>query len=249
MPYTIHTLQDLSFNTSAQVDDEDYGLLYLGMGDGGVSNSNVFRPDLTHRLDSVYGSILRIDPFGTNSNNGQYGIPESNPCATDDDPNTPTNTLGEIYAYGFRNPHRLSFDQHGTGMFLVGEYGEKNLEEVNLVLVGHDYGWIQREGTFLYKSPPEGISNEVVYPLPDNDADFGYTYPVAQFDHTGLTRIVGGYVSRNPDNPNHFGKYFFGDKRVGRVFFIYVEDIVFGEQAPIYEATLCIDGEKQHLRN
>ena len=56
MPY-IHTLQDLSFNTAAQVGAPDYGLLYIGMGDGGVSDKNVFRSDLTHRLDSVYGSI------------------------------------------------------------------------------------------------------------------------------------------------------------------------------------------------
>ena len=79
-------------------------------------------------MSSPHGSILRIDPQGTDSQNGAYGIPPDNPFANDGDPNT----LGEIWAYGFRNPHRFSWDTGGNGKMLIGNIGEDNIEEVEL---------------------------------------------------------------------------------------------------------------------
>src|SRR5678809_1571682 len=81
--------------------------LYIGIGDG--SSVEFGFPFLAHSLDKIWGTIIRIDPRGNNSRNSQYGIPKSNPFVDSKDPNT----LGEIYAYGFRNPHRISWTKDG----------------------------------------------------------------------------------------------------------------------------------------
>jgi glucose/arabinose dehydrogenase len=93
------------------------GKLYICIGDG-QSTIKGF-PLNTSRLDAILGSILRIDPSGNNSANGKYGIPSDNPWVGDADPNT----LGEIWAMGFRNPHRISWDTAGDGKMLSGDIG------------------------------------------------------------------------------------------------------------------------------
>ena len=83
--------------------------------------------------------------MGRNSANGQYGIPQNNPFAQ----NQNTKALGEIYAYGFRNPHRITWTK--SGEMLACNIGHGNIESVNLIMPGHDYGWPIREGTFLFR--------------------------------------------------------------------------------------------------
>jgi glucose/arabinose dehydrogenase len=143
---TIHGLQDIGFNPYAKAGDEDYGLLYICAGDGGSVAAG--RPDWTHKLSSPYGSILRLDPLGTNSVNGRYGIPAANPYANDGK----ADTLGEIYAWGFRNPHRISWDSQPPHRALIGDIGENQIEEVNLLTKGGDYGYPDREGTFVLRT-------------------------------------------------------------------------------------------------
>ncbi|MFB3061997.1 MAG: sorbosone dehydrogenase family protein, partial [Candidatus Binatia bacterium] len=141
-PSFIHAVQQIGFNPNANPGDADYGMLYIAQGDG---EEEPFT-DNPQNLSSPHGAILRIDPLGINSPNGAYGIPADNPFANDGD----SNTLGEIWAYGFRNPHRFSWDTGGDGKMLIGEIGEHNVEEVNLGKVGANYGWNEREGTFQF---------------------------------------------------------------------------------------------------
>ncbi len=97
-----HGIQEITFNPLATPGDEDYGLLYIGVGDGGSVENGY--PFLAHSPQKIWGTILRINPAGRNSANGRYGIPPQNPFVK----NHNTAILGEIYAYGFRNPHRIS---------------------------------------------------------------------------------------------------------------------------------------------
>ena len=144
-----HPFGYVGFNPTSGPGDPDYGLLYtsgsdLGFSNGGGPNAN--NPAQTQRLDSVITAILRIDPrspseSGGTKGLGDYTIPASNPFANDGDPAT----LGEIYAYGFRNAHRLSWDLTDGTMFAT-DIGMNNVEEVNIVHAGGNYGWMAREG-------------------------------------------------------------------------------------------------------
>ena len=129
----------------------DYGLLYTSGSDHRVQQWRRAErraiPPQTQRLDSIMTAILRIDPRSPSVTHGQkglgdYTIPMANKFAADGDPKT----LGEIYAYGFRNAHRLSWDTDGT-MF-ASDIGMDNIEEINIVRNGENYGWMKREGYF-----------------------------------------------------------------------------------------------------
>jgi len=219
-PRTSHGMQDMQFNPTAQPGSADYGMLYMCLGDGGVTSSG--SPGNTHVFNSILGNILRIDPLGNNSGNGQYGIPADNPYAT-----AQGDTVREIWTRGFRNPHRISWDTGGDNKMLIGDIGERNIEEINLGAPGLDYGWNKREGSFLY----DYQTRDFVYPLPANDSTFNYTYPVAQYDHDEGFGVVGGFVYRGTDIPNLVGKYIFGDIVRGYIFYIDVDSLIQGRQA------------------
>lgn len=231
MPSGIHGLQEISFNRLAKPGDEEYGLLYIGIGDGGST-------EIGHALVSpipqkIWGSIIRIDPLGNNSNNGQYSIPPGNPFTKKDD----KNYVPEIYAYGFRNPHRISWSKSGQ-LFSVN-IGEHNIEAINMILPGHFYGWPIREGTF-----EERFFNEVgkVYPLPANDSAYHVTYPVAQFDHDDGTAITGGFEYHGKTIPLLTGKYVFGDMVTGKLFYVNMKDLKLGKQATIQKWNISMNG-------
>ena len=119
-----------------------------------------------------------------------YGIPPSNPFAG------MPGALGEIFAYGFRNAHRLSWDRDGT--LLVSDIGEAQIEELDLVVAGGNYGWPEREGSF---SIDVETNPNVVFPLPPEDP-LPYRYPVAQYDHAEGRAIAGGFVYRGRRSPS-----------------------------------------------
>ena len=235
-PGTIHGIQDMAFNPNAQPGDADYGMLYVCLGDGGTTSAGY--PGNTQTLGAIYGTILRIDPLGTNGINGQYGIPADNPFA-----GAQPDTLSEIWAWGFRNPHRISWDGGVDGKMLIGDIGEKNIEEVNLGIAGANYGWNVREGTFRY----DYNQNQFVFPLPANDSTFGFTYPAAQYDHDEGYAIIGGFVYRGSKVPQLFGKYIFGDIKNGRVFYTEADSLINGRQYPIHELTLTQNGVETTL--
>lgn len=190
-------------------------LLYISTGDGGGSGDN--EPGHTgggagdpagglgnsQDLSKLMGKILRIDPLGTNSANGQYGIPADNPFVGQ------AGARGEIYAYGLRNPWRVAFDDGpgGTGRMFIADVGQGAVEEINLLEKGANYGWRIKEGTFPY----DGTAS------PNPPATL--TDPIAQYAHPGANRglpeiglsITGGAVYRGSSSPALQGKYLFGD--------------------------------------
>jgi glucose/arabinose dehydrogenase/mono/diheme cytochrome c family protein len=232
----IHGVQEITFNPLSKPGDEDYGLLYIGIGDGGCVEDGY--PFLAHSQEKIWGTILRIDPKGSNSANGQYGIPPQNPFTKSQN----TKTLREIYAYGFRNPHHITWSK--SGQTLVCNIGHGNIESLNIILPGHDYGWPIREGTFLLD--PYGDLNKV-YKLPPDDSIYKITYPVAQYDHDEGKAISGGYEYWGAAIPQLKGKYLFGDIPTGRLFYVEMVDLKSGSQAPIKEWKVSINGTKKTL--
>lgn len=147
----IHGVQEIAFNPIARKGSEDYGLLYIGVGDGGATENGY--DFLCGSKQRVWGTLLRINPSGRNSRNGHYGIPGSNPYAVD----TSKTTVKEIYCRGFRNPSRFSWTPEGK--LLISDIGQAQLEELNLASAGADYGWPSREGTFMMN--PRGRMDQV----------------------------------------------------------------------------------------
>jgi hypothetical protein len=213
----------VELNPTAKLGDPDYGLLYTSGSDHGFSNGggpNASNPAQTQRLDSIMTAILRIDPRSPSITHGvkglgDYTIPMANKFASDGDPNT----LGEIYAYGFRNAHRISWDPMDGTMF-ASDIGMDNIEEINIVHNGANYGWMKREGIWDNGRPRGGALNEL-FPLPpeilDGRVKDGFTYPVAMYDHDEGRSVTDGfaYYGRIPQLR---GKFVFGDIFAGRLF-------------------------------
>jgi mono/diheme cytochrome c family protein len=225
-----HGMQEITFNPNAKPGSGDFGLLYIGIGDG--SSVQEGYPSVPHGKNKVWGALLRINPLGTNSANGKYGIPADNPFSKDNDPNTKK----EIYAYGFRNPHRITWTK--TNEMLVSNIGQTNIEALEWVRPGQDYGWPIREGSFV-NDPKSDLNN--IFALPSDDNSYGITYPVAQFDHDEGAAICGGYEYIGADIPLLKGKFLFGDIPSGRLFFINTADIRRKGGAPIEEWKLTIN--------
>ena len=227
----MHGVQELTFNPQAAPGDEDYGFLYIGIGDGACVQSGY--PFLVHSIEKPWGSIFRIDPMGNNSANKKYGIPLSNPFAHHEN----EGALGELYAYGFRNPHRITWS--ATGQMLASNIGQAHIESVNLVVPGHDYGWPIREGTF--RVDPFGDINKV-YPLPAADANYNVTYPVAQYDHDEGLAISGGFEYTGARVPQLRGKYLFADMNNGRLYYLDLADVRAGSLTTIKEWYITYNG-------
>lgn len=228
----IHGVQEITFNPMARPGTADYGLLYIGVGDGGATENGF--PFICRDNRHIWSSVLRIDPQGHNSQNGHYGIPASNPYARDNDPAT----LGEVFCRGFRNPNRIYWTPDGK--MLITDIGHANAEELNIGVAGADYGWPEREGLFRMNYRAK---MDKVYALPDNDKTFGYTYPVALYDHDEGNAFSGGFVYSRTDLPLLTGKYIFGDIVNGRVFCVENSQLKLGHQAPIQELQIELNGQ------
>ena len=217
-----HPMGAVEFNPTAKRGDPDYGLLYTSGSDYGFSNGggpNASNPAQTQRLDSIITAILRVDPRSPSVTHGQkglgdYTIPMANKFAADGDPKT----LGEIYAYGFRNAHRLSWDTDGT-MF-ASDIGMDNIEEINIVRNGENYGWMKREGYFE-NGRARGVALNQLFPLPpeilDGRVKDGFTYPVVVYDHDEGRSVSDGFAYHGRIAQLR-GKFVFGDIQTGRVF-------------------------------
>ena len=223
------------FNPRAQPGDSDYGLLYIGVGDGGNRRKPPDPFNLAQNRKVALGKILRINPLASGSK--AYTVPSDNPFVGK------ANSLPEIWAYGLRHPQNLSFDRGGSGVFLIIDIGQANVEEVNRGVKGANYGWSLREGTFV----TDRAGSVPLYKLPGNDATYGFTYPVLQYDHTEGQAIVGGYVCRGSAVPKLAGHYLFGDLVNGRVFHVPVANLVLGKQAEFKELRLFKGGKEISL--
>ena len=190
------------------------GLLHIALGDGG--NANDQGPGHSPQgngqdTTNVLGSFLRIDPLAPSTTpgspdpvsvNGQYRVPADNPFVG-------SAGVDEIFASGFRNPFRFSFDSL-TGDLYAGDVGQNNIEEVDLVTKGGDYGWNLKEGSFLFDPTTGGVA-------PDPSPDPNLIDPILEYDHDEGISVIGGFVYRGTAVPELDGRYIFGDLN-GRLF-------------------------------
>jgi glucose/arabinose dehydrogenase len=196
------------------------GKLYISMGDGGGADDQdgqmfivtgtcgTEAPMVGHgptgngqRLTTPLGKILRIDvnpPFDAGK---EYAVPADNPPLS--------GALGEIFAYGFRNPYRISFDT-ATGDLYLGDVGQNDIEEVNRVVKGGNHGWRLKEGTLCFD--PGGFGAD------SGDAGFcaapvpGVVDPIAQYDtHFEGHSVIGGFVYHGSTFPALRDRYVFGE--------------------------------------
>ncbi len=181
------------------------GKLYIALGDGGsADDQGAGHPQGGNGQDlsegNLLGKILRIDPQGSNGVNGQYGIPSDNPFVGEPG-------ADEIFAYGFRNPFRMSFDSR-TGDLYAADVGQNDIEEVDLVVSGGNYGWPVKEGTFLFDMNGDGDGFTTAN---SPGAPAGLIDPIAQYDHDEGVSITGGFVYRGRQIKDLRGTYVFGD--------------------------------------
>ena len=234
-PTFAHGFQDMGFVPGLERTHPEYGLLYFGYGDGG--SNNIHHPELGHNLHSFLGTIMRIDPAGKNSRNGRYGIPASNPFVQEKDPKT----VKEIYAYGFRNPHRMSWDKANGNRMIATDIGEANIEELNIIKKGGDYGWPSREGNY-------GINTvtalKTVFNLPPATS-YVYEKPFAQYDHEDGNAISGGYVYDGSLAALQH-KYIFGDIVKGKLFYVNIDPTL--SDSTVYELAITQEGKATNLQ-
>jgi len=168
------------------------GLLYLAIGDGGGAGD----PDNNaQNRSNLLGTILRID-VDNPSDGLNYGIPDGNPFIG------ASNVRPEIYAYGLRNPWRMSFDTQ-TGDLWTGDVGQGAREEISIIEARGNYGWKLFEGTDCFSG--------------DCD-DTGLIAPIFEYGHgNGDRSITGGYVYRGSNLSTISGKYIYGDFVSGRI--------------------------------
>ncbi len=207
------------------------GLLYVPIGDGGAANDlgpgHIVPGGNAQDLSTLLGKILRIDPLAGSTAPG-HGIPAGNPFV-----DTP-GARGEIWAFGLRNPFKISFDFE-TGQLYAADVGQNDIEEIDIVTRGMNYGWPIKEGTFAFSRPtlPGFVTGDkVTGPFVD---------PIAEYDHCigpvppdlkgpcpraeGIA-IIGGFVYRGREIKELRGHYVFGDysknffKSAGRLFYL-----------------------------
>jgi len=180
------------------------GFLYFSLGDGGRANDVAdghVPGGNAQSLQRIYGKLLRIDVDASDSANGQYGIPQDNPFVGQ-------NAVQEIYAYGLRNPFTFSFDSL-TGDLYVGDAGQNNIEEVDLITKGGNYGWNVKEGSFWFDSVTANIGRVVTGPVRPAPPDL--IDPIAEYDHGEGAVVIGGFVYRGSQIPALQGLYVLGD--------------------------------------
>jgi len=182
--FTNHKAGQLTFGAD--------GFLYFGLGDGGSGGDPFGNGQNTGIL---LGKMMRIDVDST-SPGLQYRIPPDNPFVAG-------GGLPEIWAYGFRNPWRFSFDRV-TGRLFVGDVGQDSFEEVDIVQKGKNYGWNIMEGMHCFQ-PPTGCNMA------------GLTLPIVEYNHSEGNAIIGGYVYHGSNIKGLQGIYVFGDLGTGKI--------------------------------
>jgi hypothetical protein len=220
------------------------GLLYASIGDGGNKNDiGDGHPPVTGNaqdLTKILGKVIRINPLdplitrsrdGLISANGKYRIPRDNLFVA------MAGAVKEIYAYGFRNPYRMSFDMR-DGRLVLADVGQDNIEEVDIVTRGGNYGWHIKEGTFLF-DPTTG------HVFTDPSPNPSLINPVLEYDHFEATAgkitriaVVGGFVYRGSKIRMLEGKYVFADLNG----FLFAGDLKTGRIEQLLTAGMFIKG-------
>jgi glucose/arabinose dehydrogenase len=184
------------------------GMLYFGAGDGGNDDGSSAQAGNGQLTNNLLGKVLRIDVSG-NENGRHYRVPADNPFAANPMCNadgTGTQDCPEIFAWGFRNPWRWSFDRV-SGQLWLGDVGSHTREEVDKVVKGGNYGWRCMEGT-------------MVTSLNCGTPSTPLTPPVAEYAHPDGLAITGGFVYHGTAIPNLIGQYVFADYSSGYIWHI-----------------------------
>lgn len=220
-------------HNGGQIEFGPDGLLYIALGDGGGANDNAIghtggtAPSSPARetgtlgngqdVSVLWGKILRIDPLGSNGQSGQYGIPAGNPFYDGSEAHGADAEREEIYAWGLRNPWRFSFDATfgGPNSLICADVGQLDVEEIDLITNGGNYGWRVKEGTLDFDGTAPAGPGALVAPIA------AYAHPLALLGHGLLpgsellprygSSITGGYVYRGSAIPSMVGKYLFAD--------------------------------------
>lgn len=202
-----HIAQPFSNHNGGHLAFGPDGHLYIGLGDGGSGGDPM---NFAQNADSLLGKMLRIDVRVPEDDSRGYRVPDDNPFVD----GTPLRALGEIWAFGLRNPWRYSFDdwtRGGTSALLIADVGQNAREEINFepsARGGRNYAWRLREGRQPYdeRTPP------AILPL---------TEPIHDYGRSLGASITGGLVYRGAAlDPSFHGRYFYADFISGRVFSI-----------------------------
>lgn len=254
-----HPMGELIFDPAAKPGSPDWRVLYIGCGDGrsGESSNAAIRQN-PQRLDTMVGKILRIIPdlnehkeSSTVSDNGRYRIPKDNPFVA------LPGARKEIWAYGLRNPNRLSWyvdpADPGKNTLFASVVGLHTWETIDIIHKGANYGYSLREGN------EELEANNTTSKLPDIDkipvligtTTVGMvtpTYPVVQYGHvkSGGDAISSGYVYRGKIAVLR-GKYIFGDITTGHIWYVKYDEMLAADDgnpntmAPMHEVQIAWD--------
>ncbi len=220
-PYGNHNGGMLAF-------DQD-GYLYIALGDGGGAGDTRGNGQ---NLSTLLGSILRID---VDAEDVPYAVPQDNPFVGELAANGEA-ARGEIWAYGLRNPWRMAFDRE-TGELWAADVGQNDIEEVDLIVKGGNYGWNIREGDICYQ--PSSGCEEVA---PDD-----LISPVASYTHRVGCSITGGYVYDGSRFPSLRGAYIFGDFCAGKIWALQRDGAEFAEPFELYSGTHVLPAFGQTL--
>lgn len=194
-----HPEEEQKIHYGGQLQFGPEGNLFISTGDGGPAN------DADHNaqnLETLLGKILRIEPDPSEPDG--HDVPADNPFVG-------APGADEIWSYGLRNPFRFSFDRL-TGAMVIADVGQKEREEVDfapapLLGKGANYGWSCREGLLPFATTDPACTGIT-----------GLTDPIFEYAHGGgPCAIVGGYVSRDPQVPELFGRYVYGDYCTGAI--------------------------------
>nr|WP_221393601.1 PQQ-dependent sugar dehydrogenase [Dyadobacter sp. NIV53] len=254
VPGLFHPLNEITFNPTARPGDADWRVMYLGIGDAGTGERPGPMRLHAQRLDTFKGKVLRIIPslsehasVSTVSENGQYRIPNDNPFVS------VAGARKEIWAYGLRNPHRLTWyinpSRPREPVLLAFNIGLVSWETVMIIKKGANYGYPLREGT---QSMAEG---NAMGPLPTDDmiavqlsdtvtrGTVKPTYAVVAYPHApgGGDAIANGFAYRGKRIPALKETFVFSDITTGRIWYAYMKDVLAADDgnpltlAPIHE--------------
>ena len=223
-PFANHNGGAITFNPTAAPGTADFGLMYIGIGDGGSGGDPM---KLSQNLGSAFGKVFRIDPLGKNGRGGKYGIPDANPFRSTAD------ALPEIFAYGIRNAQRFGWDPRNGAMYL-SDIGQNSVEEVSPISAGANLGWNVWEGSYKFAGGRQGVMTD----LPRSDPKV--TYPIAEWDQidpvllpSNSSAAVGAIVYRSTTVPQLTGRLLFGDMPSGEMFHVSADALPKGGQDAI----------------
>ena len=208
----LKVIQPYSNHNGGQIAFGPDGYLYIGLGDGGSGGD----PEGNgQNRQTLLGSILRIDV----DSGSPYTIPMDNPFYMNGNGYTQ-----EIFAFGFRNPWRFSFDAV-SGELWVGDVGQALWEEIDIVQNGKNYGWNAREGAHDYDPGTNTTS---------------LTDPIHEYSHALGNAITGGFVYRGSLLSNLIGKYVYADYGSGRIWALRYQDGKVVNNTLLYDASFNI---------